>query len=64
MKEYFEIDKNMVLSALEGNALALTMAFDWEDSQEGFDYWQDVFDSRVLSNEVRLKLEGYMNHDY
>jgi hypothetical protein len=63
MKElpwHFEIDHNMTLSVIEGNIEALTVAFDWDDSSEGFDFWQDIYDAGFLSNEARLKLEGYM----
>jgi len=56
---HFEIDQVMGLAALEGNKEALTLAFDWEDSIEGFDYWQNIYDG-ILSNEAKLKLEGYI----
>ena len=56
-----DTDKQYIRSALNGDMNALEDAFDWASSPQGFDFWNDQYESHNLSSEGRAALEAMLN---
>lgn len=55
------IVRHEIQNVLDGDIDALWSAFEWDESPEGFLYWDNVLSSGKLSDEARAKLEAMLN---
>lgn len=56
------INASVIRSVLAGGRRGLYSAFIWQESPEGFDYWNDVYISGKLSSGARSKLQAMLRH--